>query len=241
MPDSSLHLEPCLSPSVGPCGCCVTVFLSTSFLELALCCHPPAVCQALTGTKQQTVLSMFESQREGHMSAYGIYSTGWTPAPLDCTFFFLLYVRQSVQLLSRVQLFATPWTVAHWASLSITNSQSLLRLMSIELVMPSSDPILCCSLLLPPSLFPSTGVFSNESALHIRWSDYWSFNFSISPSNEYSGLVSFRMDWLDLLAVQGTLKSFLQHRSSKACLWRSAFFIIQLSHPYMTTGKTSFD
>ena len=121
----------------------------------------------------------------------------------------------------------------------ITNSQSLLKLMSIESVMPSNHLILCQPLFLPPSIFPSIRVFSNESALHIRWPKYWSFSFSISPSNEYSGLISFRMDWLDLLAVQGTLKSLLQHHSSKASiLWRSAFVMVQLSHPYMTTGKT---
>ena len=133
----------------------------------------------------------------------------------------------------------TPWTAAHQASLSITNSQSLLKLMSIELVMPSNHLILCCPLLLLPSVFPSIRVFSNESALHIRWSKYWSFSFNISPSSEYPGLNSFRMDWLDLLAVQGTLKSLVQHHSSKASiLLRSAFFIVQLSHPYMTSGKT---
>ena len=145
----------------------------------------------------------------------------------------------SVQLLSHVQHFATPWTAASQASLSITNSQSLLKLMSIESVMPSNHLILCRSLLLPPSIFPNTRVFSNESVLHIRWPKYWSFSFSISPSDEYSGLISFRMDWLDLLAVQGTFKSLLQHHSSKASvLWCSAFFIVQLSHPHMTTGKT---
>ena len=133
----------------------------------------------------------------------------------------------------------TPWTAARQASLSITNSQSLLKLMSIVLVMPSNHLILCHPLLLPPSTFPSIRVFSNESVLHIRWPKYWSFSFSISPSNEYSGWISFRMDWLDLLAVQGTLKSLLQHHSSKASILRlSAFFIVQLSHPYMTTGKT---
>ena len=140
----------------------------------------------------------------------------------------------SVQLLSCVWLFVTPWTAAHQASLSITNSWSLLRFVSIELVMPSNHLILCCPLLLP-SIFPSIRVFSIESVLHIRWPKYCSFSFGISPSNEYSGLISFRMDWLDLLAVQGTLKSLLQHHSSKASiLWRSAFFIVQLSHPYMT-------
>ena len=132
-----------------------------------------------------------------------------------------------------------PWTAACQASLSITNSRSLLELMSIESMMPSSHPILCHPLLLLPSIFPSIRIFSNESALHIRWPKYWSFSFNICPSNKYSGLISFRMDWLDLLAVQGTLKSLLQYHSSKALiLWHSAFFIVQLSHPYMTTGKT---
>ena len=138
----------------------------------------------------------------------------------------------SVQSLSRVQLFKTPWTAACQASLSITNSWSLLKLMSIELVIPSNHLILCHPLLLLPSVFPSIRVFSDESVLHIRWPKYWSSSFSISPSNEYSGLISFRMDWLNLLAVQETLKSLLQHHSSKASiLWWSAFFIVQLSHP----------
>ena len=139
----------------------------------------------------------------------------------------LLVPRFSVQSLSRVRLFATPWTAAHQASLSITNSRSLLKFMSIELVMPSNHLILCRPLLLLPSVFPSIKVFFNESALLIRWPKYWSFSFSISPSNEYSGLISFRMDWLDLLAVQGPLKSLLQHHSSEASiLWCSAFFIV---------------
>ena len=147
--------------------------------------------------------------------------------------------QQAVQLLSRVRLFVTPWTAALQASLSITNSRNLLKLMSIESVMPSNHLILYCPLLLLPSIFPSIRVFSNKSVLHIRWPKYWSFSFSISPSNDYSGLISFRIDWLDLLAVQGTLKSLLQHHSSKvSILWCSAFFMIQLSHPYMTTGKT---
>ena len=131
----------------------------------------------------------------------------------------------------------TPWTAAHQASLSITNSQSLPKLMSIESVMPSNHLTLCHPLLLPLSIFPSIRVFSNESALHIRWPKYWSFSFNISPSKEHPGLISFRMDWLDLLAVQGTLKSLLQQHSSKALILCSAFFIVQLSHPYMTTGK----
>ena len=138
-----------------------------------------------------------------------------------------------------VQLFATPWTAALQASLSITNSQSSPKPMSMESVMPSNHLILCRPLLLLPSIFPSIRVFSNESAVHIWWPKYWSFSFNISPSNEHPGLISFRLDWLDLLAVQGTLKSLLQHHSSKASfLHHSAFFIVQLSHLYMTTGKT---
>ena len=142
-------------------------------------------------------------------------------------------------MLSCVQLFVTPWTAAHQVSLSITNSQSPNKPMSIKPVMPSNHLILCHPLLLWPSTFPSIRVFSNESTLCMRWTKYWSFSLNISPSNEHPGLISFRMDWLDLLAVQGTLKSLLQHHSSKASiLWCSAFFIVQLSHPYMTTGKT---
>ena len=132
----------------------------------------------------------------------------------------------------------TPWTAARQASLSITVSWSLLKLMSIELVIPSNHLILCHPLLLPPSVFPSIGVFSNESVLRIRWPEYWSFSFSISPSSEHSALISFRMDWLDLLAVQGTLKSLFHHHRSKAPIRRcSAFFTVQLSYPYMTTVK----
>ena len=164
----------------------------------------------------------------------------------DQGWFFLLSISitnmiqfSSVQLFSRVWLFATPWTTACQASLSITSSWSLPKLMSIELVMPSNHLILCHPVLLLPSIFRSIRVFSNESTLHIRWPKYWSFSFNISPSNEYSGLISLRMDLSDLLAVQGTLKSLLQHRSSKAlillCL---AFFMVQLSHLYVTTGKT---
>ena len=145
----------------------------------------------------------------------------------------------SIQSLSRVWLFVTPWTAACQASLSITSSWSLLKLMSIELEMPSNHLILCCPLLFLPSIVPSIRVFSNESVLRRKWPKYWSFSFSISPSTEYSGLISFRMDWFDLLAVQGILKNLLQHHSSKALIpWCSALFIVQLSHPYMTTGKT---
>ena len=145
----------------------------------------------------------------------------------------------SVQSLSPVWLFATPLITARQASLSITNSQSSLKLMCIESVMASLYLILCRPLLLLPPIPPSIRVFSNESAFHMRWQKYWSFSFNISPANEHPGLISFRMDWLDLLAVQGTLKSLLQHHSSKASiLWRSASFTVQLLHPYMTTGKT---
>ena len=152
---------------------------------------------------------------------------------------YLLPQFSSVQSLSRVQLFATPWTAALQASLSITSSWSLLKLMSIESVIPSNHLILGRPLLLPPSIFPSIRVFSKESVLHIMGPKCWSFSFSISPSNEYSGLISFRMDWLDLFAVPGTLKSLLQHCNLKASvLWCSTFSVIQLSHPYMTTGKT---
>ena len=148
----------------------------------------------------------------------------------------------SVQFSSVAQscaTYATPWTAAHQASLSITNSQSLLKVIPIKSMMPSNHLILCRPLLLLPSIFPSIRVFSDESALRIRWPKDWSFSFNIIPSNEHSGLISFRMEWLDLLAVQGTLKSFLQHHSSKASILQcSAFFIVKFSHPYMTTGKT---
>ena len=150
-----------------------------------------------------------------------------------------MFLLRSVQLLSCVRLFVTLWTAAHQPSLSITNSRSLLKLISIESVMPSNHLILCHSLLLLPSIFPSIRVFLNESALRIMGPKYWSFSFSISPSNEYSELISFRIDCFDLLAVQGALKSLLQNHGSKASiLWCSAFFIVQLLHPYMTTGTT---
>ena len=155
-----------------------------------------------------------------------------------------MYIVIAIQLLSRVWLFVTPWTAALQVSLSITNSRNLLKLMSIESGVPSSHLILCRPFLFLPSIFPSIRIFSNESAFHIRCPKYWSFSFSISPSNEYSGLISFRIDWFDLLAVQGTLKNLLHHHSSKASiLWHSAFFMVQLSHPYsyislFHTGKT---
>ena len=166
----------------------------------------------------------------------------WTFRLLPCCRYCkqcLLWTFSSVQLFSCVQLFAIAWTAAHQAPLSITNSQSLLKFMSIESVIPSNHLILCHSLFLSPSIFPSLRVFSDESPLHIRWPKYWSFSFNISPSNEYSELISYRMDCLDLLAVQGILKTLLQHRSLKASILPcSTFFIVQLSHPYMTTGKT---
>ena len=144
----------------------------------------------------------------------------------------------SVQSFSHIGLFVTPWTATHQAYLSITNPQSLRKLRSIESVMPSNHLILCHPLFLLPPIPPSIRVFSNESTFHMRWPKYWSFSFSIIPSKEIPGLISFRMDWLDLLAIQGTLRSLLQHRCSKASiLWCSAFFTVQLSHPYMTTGK----
>ena len=156
-----------------------------------------------------------------------------------CILMPLLLKFSSVQSLNHVRLFASPLTTTCQASLSITNSWSSPKSMSIESVMPSHHLILCHPLLLLPSIFPSIRVFSKESALHIRWPKYWSFSISISPSNEYSGLISFRMDWLDVLIAQGTLKSLLQRHSSKASIPRhSAFFIVQLSHPYMITGKT---
>ena len=169
------------------------------------------------------------------VSGYGLGST----SP-EVSFFFLSSLQfSSVQSLRHVWLFATPWIAARQASLSITNSRSSLRLMSIEFVMPSNHLILCRPLLLLPLIPPIIRVFSNESSLRIRWPKYWSFSFSISPSKENSGLISFRMDYLDLLAVQGPLKSLLQHHSAKASILQcSAFFIVQLSHPYMTTGKT---
>ena len=151
----------------------------------------------------------------------------------------LPWLQWSVQSLSCVQLYVTPWTAVHQTSLPITNSQNLLKLMSIKSMMPSNHLILCCPLFLLPSTFPRSRVFSSKSVLCIRWPKYWSFNFSISPFNDYSELISFKIVWLDLLALQGSLKSLLQHHSSKASIIQlSAFFMVQLSHPYMTTGQT---
>ena len=170
----------------------------------------------------------------------GLLPTRFVTAFIHCicfsfpSLFLLSLVFSSVQVLTHVQLFTTPWTAVCKASLSITRSQSLLKLMSIESVMPSNNLILCHPLLLLPSIFPSIRVFSTESALRIRRPKDWSFSFNINPSNEYSGLIFFRMDWWDLFAVQGTLRSFLQHHSSKASILQcSAFFVVQLSHPYM--------
>ena len=152
---------------------------------------------------------------------------------------YLTKIISSVQLLSHVQLFVTPWTAAHQASLSVTNSRSLFKLVSIKSVMPPNHLTLFHPLLLPSSVFPSIKVFSNESVLHIKWPEYWSFSFSISPFSEYAGLISFRIDWFDLLAVHGNFKSLFQHYSSKASVLQfSVFFMVQLSHPYVTTGKT---
>ena len=180
-----------------------------------------------------------------HALLQGIFPThGLNPDLLHCRHILYHLSTREAQLIPlssvvQLSLFATPWTAALQASLSITNSQSLLKLMFIESVMPSNHLIFCHPLLLPPSIFPSIRVFSTRSILQVRWPEYWSFCFSISPSNEYSGLISFRMDWLDLLAVQGTLKSLFQHHSSKvSILQHLAFFIDQLSHPYMTTAKT---
>ena len=209
-----------------------------------ICPLPPHIITSTVINFPPTPSGPFVTADEPTLTHY--YHPNFLVYIRDHSWCHMLYSSSSVQLLSRVQLFAfnrvwlfaTPWTAAHQASLSITNSQSLPKLMSIESVMPSNHLILCCPLLLP-SIFPSISVFSNESVLHIRWPKYWSFSFSISPSTEYSGLISFRIDWLDLFAVQGTLKTLLQHHSSKASiLWCSAFFIVQLSHPYMSTGKT---
>ena len=166
------------------------------------------------------------------------FSYSYLPLPPNKIRIVIIIQFSSVQSLSYIWLFVTPWTTACQTSLSISNSWSQPKPTSIELMMPSSHLILCHPLLLLPSIFPSISVFSNESPLCIRWPKYWSFSFNISPSNEHPGLISFRMDWLDLLAVQGTLMSLLQHHSSKASILQcSTFFIVQLSHPYMTTGK----
>ena len=196
-------------------------FLVPRVLQLAMSCVSLSFIRNTTTVSLPSPLSLLLPQYSGFQLSFNSIS-----------FPGLLHSFRSVQLLSRVRLFETPWTTACQASLSITSSQSPPKPMSIESVMPSNHLILCCPLLLLPRTPPSIRVFSNESALCIRWPKYWSFSFSISPSNQHSGLISFRMDWLDLLAVQGTLKSLLQHHSSKASiLLCSAFFTVQLSHP----------
>ena len=207
-------------------------------LEKEMAIHSSTIAWKIPWTEEPGRLQSMGSQRVGHnwatslsLSLYHYHRklNKWS-------------WQESVQVnCSAVPNSVTPRAVAQEASLFITNSQSLLKLMSVKSVMPSNHLILCHPLLLPPSIFPSIRVFSNESVLRIRWPKYWSFSFSISPSNEYSGLISFRIDWLDLLAVQGTLKSLLQHQSSKASILQcSAFFIVQLSLPFMTTGKCIF-
>ena len=217
--------------------------LKALFLCLFTCTSPPTSSTHFTSVCLSTPILTKLSDSFDLICAFYTFLPGnsfnlfwWNPEVLLKA---VLELSQSVQSLSPVQLFATPWTAARQASLSITNSWSLLKLISIKSVMPSNHLILCLPLLLPPSIFLSIRVFSNESALCIRWPKYWSLSFNISPSNEHSGLTSFRIDWLDLLAVQGTLKSLIQHHSSKASIFQcSAFFMVQLSHPYMTTGKT---
>ena len=197
---------------------------------------------AIEGNDNPLQCSCLENPRQGWEAWWGaVYGVAQSRTWLkwcSCSSS-IVEVARSVQSLSHVQLFVTPWKAAHQAFLSITNSQSLLKFMSTELVMPSNHLILCHPCLLLPSIFPNIRVFSDESVLHIRWPKYWTFSFNIWPSNEYSGSISFRMDWLDLLVVQGTLKSLLQHHSSEASIVRClAFFIVQPSHPYRTTGKT---
>ena len=217
---------PCPSPSPGACS---------NSRTLSRWCHP-------TTSSSVTPFSLLQSfPASGSYPVSLLFASGGKVLELQLQ-------HQSFQWIFRgadyhpvdlSEIFAASLTAAHQASLSITNSWSLLKLMPIESVMPSNHLILCPPLLLPPSIFPSVRVFSNESVLHVRWPNYWSFSFSISPSNEYSRLISFRMDWVDLLTVQGTLKSILHHDSSKASIIRhSAFFIVQLSHPYINTGET---
>ena len=226
------------------------------FNQSCLCNKPSIKIQKRWDSESFHVVKHIRIQGEWHdwrsMEASCPFSYTLPHASLSSGCFEVMSFSQfnSVQSLSRVRLFATPWTAAHQTSLSITNSpilkckeflmdKSLSKLMSIELVMPSNHLILHQPFLLLPSIFPRSKVFSNESALRIRWPKYWSFSFNISPSSEHPGLISFRMDWLDLLAIQGTLKSLLQHHSSKASILQcSAFFTVQISHPCMTTGKT---
>ena len=215
--------------------CCAKAFLSLIWSYIFACVFISITIGGKSREKKK-ILLQFLSKSVLLIGSYHTFSS------LIHLSVFLCMVLESVQfssvhLLSSVQLFVTPWTAACQASLTITNSQSLTKLMFIELVMPSNHLILCHPLLFPPSIFHSIRAFSNESVLHIRWPKYWSFSFNICPSNEHLGLI-FRMDWLDILAAQGTLKSLLQHHSPKASNWCSVFFIVQISHPYMTTGKT---
>ena len=224
-----------LAPATWEAQCCLVMgYLSFFFLHFFPWSIHPSFSVSFSSTS--AVILYFHA---------GIFPSGYTaPKFTKCetTIKFCDWTKlpfNQFSSLSCVQLFVTPWTAACQTYLSITNSRSLPKLMSIESVMPSNHLILCHPLLLLPSIFPSIRVFSNESAFHIRWPKYWSFSFNISPSNEHSGLISFRMDWLDLLAVQGTLKSLLQYHSSNASILRhSAFFIVQLLHLYVTTGKT---
>ena len=205
----------------------------------------PEIQQVINKWKIQNIYSCDRLTHHYHPLEFLISQAHYSKMNTHNLFLFifvllLLFIQSSVQSLHRVRLFATPWSAARQASLYITNSQSLLKLISIELVMPFNHLTLCHAFLLLLSIFLSIRVYSNECDLTIRWPKHWSFSFSISPSNEYSGLIYFRMDWLDCLTVQGTLKSLLQYHSSKASiLQHSAFFIVQFSHPYMTTGKTT--
>ena len=225
--DAYVVIQLPLSLSIYPFSNMSTNSINYSYINLTPIKYPPpSIClhpSILQSTHPTTILSINVFSSLIYLSIY---------------LFIYMFTFSSVQSLNRVWLFATPWIAAHQASLSITYSRSLFKLMSIKSVIPSSHLILCHHLLLLSPVPPSIRLFSNESAVRMRWPKYWSFSFSISPSNEHPGLIS-RMDWLDLLAVQGTLKNLLQHHSSKASIfWHSVFFTVQLSHPYMTTGKT---
>ena len=229
-------LPSCLS-SAPPLRCCNSIANSihpAEFILFPIPLGPSPVETPSTGSYKSEPETLYQVVPLHPQHIIKSIDIGFKPI-----YIYIYILISSVQSLSHVWLFVNPWTAAHQASLSITRSQCLLKLMSIESVMPSNHLIFCRLLLLLSSIFTSIRVFSHESVLCIRWPKYWSFSFRISPSNEYSGLISFRMDWLDLLAAQGTLKSLLQHHSSKASILRcSAFCVVQLSHPYITTGKT---